>query len=168
MLNSSSELAKIPNTEHGTRTFYTWEDILYLNTLPGLLSCSPFCGADVPRSSKRYFTAVFCSFFLWNVSLILNDNLVSDLASRLSLDILYCTMTLSHHPGPGDGTWWDSQHNDPALSSRQKKNQTPCSQWNPFACLVTQIPNPLDNQQGSLTPAEGGRQERKDLRELGI
>lgn len=85
----------MPNTEHGTGTFYTWEDILYLNILPGLLSCSPFCRADVPRSTKRYFTAVFCSFFLSCVSLILNDNLVSYHASRPSLDILYCIMTLS-------------------------------------------------------------------------
>lgn len=39
---------------------------------------------------------------------------------------------------------------------------------NGILLLVGLLPNPPDNQQGSLTPAEGGRQKIKDLQELGI
>lgn len=97
------------------------------------------------------------------VSDILSDNLVSYHASRLSLDVLHndsITQVLGMEQG--------RIHNTMSQLYLPDQKTTRALVANGILWRVTQIPNPPDKQQGSLTPAEGSRQEIKALQELGI
>ncbi|TRZ14963.1 hypothetical protein HGM15179_012139 [Zosterops borbonicus] len=81
----------------------------------------------------------------------------------LSLDTLYSIMTTTQVLGTEDG----GIHNTIIQLYVPDRKQTRPLVPNGIL-LLGLLPNPPDNQQRSLTPAEGGRQKIKDLQELGV